>query len=224
MSESLFIEAVSLARSGRKAEARALFEQVLKADRTNEMAWLWYAECVDTPEDRKRALEACVRMNPQAQRVRLSLTALERTGSLADDAGLTQPVHVGDGTEDASAKANRVLTDKDQWVLSGAANVFTVSPDHIPPEEFERIEKRTEAFLLKNPDLKPVWSATKITLPEPVETISFLPPEPFTMVDGPIPAVMETPVMKSNGNAFTVLLVTLMFVLLLGAVIALRVV
>jgi hypothetical protein len=223
MSESLFIEAVSLARSGRKAEARNLFQQVLKADRTNEMAWLWFAECVDSPEDRRRALEACVRINPQAQRVRLSLTALQQTGTLANDPGLTQPVLIGDGNNHRPAKADRVLTDKDQWVLSGAANVFTISPDQVAPEEFARISDRTERFLLKNPDIKPVWSQTKILPPECADTYPFIVSEPLTMVDGPNPVTVA----KSSGkpgSAFTLLLVMLMFILLVGAVIALQVV
>jgi thioredoxin-like negative regulator of GroEL len=76
MNQALFIQAVGLARSGRKAEARDLFLELLKEDRANEMAWLWYVECIDTPAERIQALEICSRINPQAQRVRRKLLAL----------------------------------------------------------------------------------------------------------------------------------------------------
>lgn len=228
MSESMFIEAVSLARSGRKAEARKLFEQVLKADRTNEMAWLWFAECVDTPLERANALEACMRINPQAQRVRLSLTALRRTGALSKDSGLTLPVQFEDEQSDSPAKANRVLSEQDQWVLSAESSIFTVSPEQIPPEEFARVAERTETFLLKNPDMKPVWNASRNAVP-PVEAVyPYILPELVSPVKAEAAAAAgagaEKPQGKTRGAVFTLLLITLMFALLVGAAIMLRVV
>ncbi len=219
MSESMFIEAVSLARAGRKAEARKMFEQLLKADRTNEMAWLWYAECVETPAERVHALEACVRINPQAQRVRLSLTALQRTGLLSNDTGLTLPVVVGEEDE-KPPKPPRNLTPEDQWVLSPDSGVFTISPEQISRDEFERVEKRTEAFLLKNPDLKPVWNA------EDNREVEFAPrqkaPVSAPKRSEPTPQAMKSP-RKSRGAIFTLLLITLMLALLVSAAIVFRV-
>ena len=226
MSESMFIQAVSLARSGRKVEARRLLEQILKADRTNEMAWLWYAECVDTPAERTQALEACMRINPQAQRVRLSLSALHQTGQLSNDTGLTVPVFIGE-EEEFPLKPARPRSAADRWVTSPESGVFTVSPENITTEEFTRVEKRTEAFLMKNPDLKPIWTSNN------GGGGSRKPAEPLP-VDQPVPALLEVdeepkPVenkaqRKNRGAVFALLLVTLMFALLISAAIMLQVV
>lgn len=226
MSESMFIQAVSLARSGRKAEARKLLEQILKADRTNEMAWLWYAECVETPAERARALEACVRINPQAQRVRLSLSVLQQTGHLADDDGLTIPVFIGE-EEERPPKSDRVLSNADQWVLSPESGVFTVSPEHITAEEFNRVEARTEAFLLKNPDLKPIWiqgnnGSARCEAPQPPLNEQPVPEPAAAQVEPAHPAKKTQ--RKSRGAVYTLLLVTLMVALLASAVILLQVV
>jgi hypothetical protein len=226
MSESMFIQAVSLARSGRKVEARRLLEQILKADRTNEMAWLWYAECVETPAERARALEACMRINPQAQRARLSLSALQQTGQLANDDGLTIPVFIGE-EEEHPARPDRVLSNADQWVLSPESGVFTVSPEHITAEEFDRVEARTEAFLLKNPDLKPIWirehnGSARCEAPHPPPDSQPV-PEPAAAQVEPASAAKKTQ-RKSRGAVYTLLLITLMFALLASAVILLQVV
>ncbi len=226
MSESMFIQAVSLARSGRKVEARKLLEQILKADRTNEMAWLWYAECVESPADRTRALEACMRINPQAQRVRLSLSALQQTGQLASDTGLTIPVFIGE-EEERPARPDRVLSNADQWVLSPESGVFTVSPEHITAEEFNRVEARTEAFLLKNPDLKPIWikgnhGSARREAPQPPLDRQPVPEPAAAQVEPEQPAKKTQH--KSRGVIYTLLLVTLMFALLASAVILLQVV
>ena len=218
MSESMFIQAVSLARSGRKAEARRLLEQLLKADRTNEMAWLWYAECVDSPAERTRALEACVRINPQAQRVRLSLSALQQTGKLANDDGLTIPVFIGED-EEHHAKPARVLSAADEWVLSPESGVFTVSPENITAEEFNRVETRTEAFLLKNPDLKPIWirgnnGSARRDVPQPAPVYNEAQVEP----EKPAKKTQR----KSRGAVYALLLVTLMFALLVSAALMLQ--
>jgi hypothetical protein len=52
MNDTLFQQALVLARSGQKAEARELLREVLQTDRANEMAWLWYSDCVETLEER----------------------------------------------------------------------------------------------------------------------------------------------------------------------------
>ena len=157
MSKSLFVQAVGLARSGRKREARDLFQQVLQVDRTNEMAWLWYAECVDTPAERLSALESCVRLNPQAQRVRLSLSALQHGNPPSDDPGLTQPVTIHPVELEQEKKKISPLSLEDEWIRSAGSAVFTVPPERVSLDEFARIEESTKAFLLKNPDMKPVF-------------------------------------------------------------------
>lgn len=67
MNETKFLQAVNLVKAGHKKEASALFQAILRVDRTNELAWIWYAECLDTREERIRALELCIKLNPQAE-------------------------------------------------------------------------------------------------------------------------------------------------------------
>ncbi len=236
MSESNLYQAIGLARSGRKTEARRLLQQILKADKTNEIAWLWYAECVETPAERAQALEACVRINPQAQRVRLTLSAMQTNGVFTEDAA--PAVFVGDAVADAIAdvpagvaedqarKQNRSLSAADQWVLSTDSSVFTVSPEQITDAEFKRVMERTETFLMKNPDLKPVWKpgtsergAEKPYRPVDIEA-PVLPSAPPAEPEKALPPVPKSH-KKSRGAVYALLLVALMAALLIGAVILL---
>jgi hypothetical protein len=223
MTESMFVQAVGLARSGRRIEARDLFQKVLTADRTNEMAWLWYAECLDSPAERRRALETCARLNPQAQRVRMSLTALINGNPPSRDLGLTVPVTIRDHEAKQEAVKQTVeekgsLSQEDEWVLSAGSAVFTVPPERIAPDEFARIEERTEAFLLKNPDMKPIFRRNEGWL-DP----SSKPAAPF--LDGmPVvqPVKRKARSHSARGAVFTLLLIALMVMLLASAAIILH--
>jgi hypothetical protein len=137
MNESVFAQAVNLARSGRKVEARGLLQELLKVDRANEMAWLWYAECLDTPGERIRALEFCARFNPHAQRARQRLQALRRSEGAANDLGRTQPIFIQDVLPPRERKACPSPSPEEEWALSAGSAVFTV-----PPEEFSNEELR----------------------------------------------------------------------------------
>lgn len=73
MSEKMLVEAIGLAREGRTTEARWLLLEVLRRDRNNEAAWLWLADCAETPEERHQALETCLRRCPGSARARAAL-------------------------------------------------------------------------------------------------------------------------------------------------------
>jgi hypothetical protein len=93
MNETLFPQAIELIKAGRKKEAGALLQAVLRADKTNEMAWLWLAECAETTEERVQALELCVRLNPKADLARQGLAKLlrEKEAEQARLAGAAAP-------------------------------------------------------------------------------------------------------------------------------------
>jgi hypothetical protein len=83
-------QAISLIRAGRKSEAQALLEPLIKADPRQLKPWLWYAEACDTPEAKMRVLETCKRMNPDNPQVDQAIAALRRaTGPLIKP---TQPL------------------------------------------------------------------------------------------------------------------------------------
>lgn len=93
MSKEILQEAIVLAREGRKAEARWLLERVLRDDRENETAWLWYADCVETYDERLAALESCLRANPNALRARAGLRLLLRSKPAAAAGPVAAQVH-----------------------------------------------------------------------------------------------------------------------------------
>lgn len=170
--EMILREAIGLAREGRKTEARWLLEELLRTERANETAWLWYADCVETVDERVQALERCLRHNPNARRARAGLDLL-RNPRAARPAAETPPKAVetadkppagGKPAEaavfisepepavqaalDAAGVAPAFeLTPEDEWLLSDGAAVFTVSPEALSPEEMEDMAARTEAFL-----------------------------------------------------------------------------
>ena len=76
-------EAIDLVRQGQKAQARALLEEVLRADSSNETAWLWLADCAETREEGIQALKTCLETIPHASRARAALEILssEKNGS-----------------------------------------------------------------------------------------------------------------------------------------------
>jgi hypothetical protein len=62
--EQLLQLGIQAARKGNKAGARVMLQQVIDGDQTNERAWLWMAAIADTSEDRRRYLNAVLRLNP----------------------------------------------------------------------------------------------------------------------------------------------------------------
>ncbi len=74
---ALLSEAIELARTGHKARARALLEQVIQADQYDETAWMWMATVVETDAERREALEIVLEINPANAGAR---EALDRLG------------------------------------------------------------------------------------------------------------------------------------------------
>jgi hypothetical protein len=62
--EQLLQLGIQAARKGNIAGARVMLQQVIDGDKTNERAWLWMAAIADTSEDRRRYLNAVLRLNP----------------------------------------------------------------------------------------------------------------------------------------------------------------
>ncbi len=139
MNDTVFVKAVGLARAGQKAEARGLLLDLLEADSSDELVWLWLAECVNTQEERIQVLETCLEVLPQAQRARFRLTMLrhEERQSNTDKTklGRTQPVFI----EGPSGEKENKSLSLDEWRRSIGAKVVTVPPAQITAEDFARI-------------------------------------------------------------------------------------
>lgn len=69
--------AIAYAKANRKAEARQLLEQIVNIDQMNEQAWLWLSACVDTVEEQTICLENVLDINPNNQKARKGLQALQ---------------------------------------------------------------------------------------------------------------------------------------------------
>ena len=148
MQEEHFLKAVRLARIGAKQEAIELFQLVLEEDPTDERAWLWLVDCLETPELRRQALETCLKINPQAERARTALDRLYITPSPV--AG--HPIAVT-GAALAGAVAARPV--QDEKARRAEASVFTASPDAVSPEEVAEREARVFDLLAYRPDAVP---------------------------------------------------------------------
>lgn len=63
-------------RAGRRAAAREKFERVVELDENNEKGWFWLASVVDTDEERRICLANVIHINPNNDRARKALDAL----------------------------------------------------------------------------------------------------------------------------------------------------
>jgi tetratricopeptide (TPR) repeat protein len=64
---------IALARSGKRAEARAVLLEVVDADERDEQAWLWLSGVVDDPDDVRVCLENVLAVNPEHTQARQGL-------------------------------------------------------------------------------------------------------------------------------------------------------
>lgn len=76
--QDLLLKGIQAARTGDRAGARRIFQQVLIADRTNETALMWMASLVDSIEERRNFLQRVLQLNPNNERAR---EALQRLGA-----------------------------------------------------------------------------------------------------------------------------------------------
>jgi len=66
----LLRQALQAARSGRELTARDLFQDVVRMDPDNEIAWTWLSGLLDPLEDRIAACERVLSINPGNQKIR----------------------------------------------------------------------------------------------------------------------------------------------------------
>ncbi len=75
--QQLLREGIETARSGSKAAARALFEQVVELDENNERGWYWLASVVESDEERRVCLGNVLVINPNNEKARALMDKLE---------------------------------------------------------------------------------------------------------------------------------------------------
>ena len=75
--EQLLQLGIRTARQGNKQSARAIFQQVLDANKNEERAWIWMAWAAENDVDRRRYLETVLKLNPRNEKAKQYLAELE---------------------------------------------------------------------------------------------------------------------------------------------------
>lgn len=89
--QRLLRSGIEAAQSGRHADARALFDQVIARDPDQELAWLWKATVAETVDERRACLRRVLVINPENLQAGQALERLARQatpGPSADRAAL----------------------------------------------------------------------------------------------------------------------------------------
>jgi len=129
-SAELLRQAVQAARNGRELTARDLFQDVVRLDPNNELAWMWLSGLLAPLEDRLAACERVLSINPGNQRIRAYRDKLLKEQNAAEQKELfeldekVQQVrwHIEDGKRDeALLLLQKILRDndghKEAWLL-----------------------------------------------------------------------------------------------------------
>ena len=73
MASQPLVEAIQLAKEGKKKEARLLFMEIIKRDPHDVMAYLWLVDLVTHPREKMELLERCLLFNPESMMARDAL-------------------------------------------------------------------------------------------------------------------------------------------------------
>jgi hypothetical protein len=73
---ALLLQAISLARAGRKEDAHALLHKIVGENPHDEMAWLWLVQTEPDPAQQILTLEECLRNNPKSEYAKKGLAGL----------------------------------------------------------------------------------------------------------------------------------------------------
>ncbi len=76
---------IAAARSGRSDDARQILEQVIEADPSNEMAWLWLSGLMTTNQQKRACLERVLEANPENVYARAGLARLHDGPHMGQD-------------------------------------------------------------------------------------------------------------------------------------------
>jgi hypothetical protein len=77
LSENDLRQAILLIKTGNKAEAQIILKSILEKDLNDIHAWVWYVETLSTINQKIRALELCLKYNPDNERVQKGLATLK---------------------------------------------------------------------------------------------------------------------------------------------------
>ncbi len=76
-SDELLIQGIEDVRAGNRVAARQRLEKAVEIDENNEKAWMWLTSVVDTDEEKRICLGNVLHINPNNERARKALEALD---------------------------------------------------------------------------------------------------------------------------------------------------
>ncbi len=76
-------QAISTLKTGKRAEAQRLLQEIIRSNPANERAWLWYIDTLPSNAERIQALKWCLRFNPNSDWARRGLNALNGSSQIA---------------------------------------------------------------------------------------------------------------------------------------------
>jgi hypothetical protein len=176
----LLKQGIAACKAGRKAEARALLEQVIEQDDHNEAAWLWMSGAVDTDEDRQICLENVLTINPDNE---LARRGLERLAQSSPQAPQSQPASTPEETS--------VEPPAEPSPLAVEAPLYQATPE---PSPLAAETAAYQAMFEPSPVAAeaPLYQAT----PEPSPVAAETPLDPATPEPSPVAA--ETAVTQAT--------------------------
>lgn len=86
--ENLMQLGINAARNNNRQAAKGIFQQVLNVDKRNERAWLWLAAVEDDQTERRRILQTVLSINPENQKARELLEAMDRVVERSERASM----------------------------------------------------------------------------------------------------------------------------------------
>lgn len=204
-------QAISLAQSGQRTEARALLEEIVAADPSIEMAWLWLATVSTNRDERVQYLEQALALNPHNPTSQAAYTQL--TGLPFAAAGspppppppvtsVLSPARRGNMLLIGAIAAIAIFTVIIAVLLRGAANEpdpvreLTLSTVDIPTLESPTLLYTLTPSDTPLPTVTPGPSRTPVTLPPTwTPSASFTPRATRTMPPSwtPQPTATITP-------------------------------
>lgn len=155
-------QAIHLAQSGQRSQARELLQQVIEKDPHQAIAWLWLANVADSREARINALQEVLRLDPGNNTAR---TALEKLG-----------IEIGTIVEEGGAppsppSSGPFLSQNELFIIAVVAIVAVIAILSVIV-----VREVTE----EDPTSTPTMTATATSSNTPTPTITLTPSMTFT--------------------------------------------
>lgn len=105
--QDLLKQAIAAARAGREWTARDMFLQIVLIEPRNELAWMWLSGLLDELDDRIRACERALEINPQNFRAAQYLSQLQAEKQKQREAETARLMEKLDAARQALKSGNR---------------------------------------------------------------------------------------------------------------------